>query len=141
MIEFPFPFRLDDGITGGPRARSSQWRDNRRSAAELEQDPRELHLKMAAAVHLPRIIIVACGALGVVFSLTALAPAERPASTAQAGRMTSECAVRDLRVTTLIEVQADAPAMPACILGAAGQDLLGARTCRSDHLADAMASR
>src|SRR5689334_5161846 len=63
MIEFPFPFRLDDGITGELHRHSGQCRDDARL------DPREAHLKAAAAAHLPRILLLACTALGIGFWL------------------------------------------------------------------------
>jgi len=115
MIEFPFPFRLDDGITG-----------DRHAHARLEQDPREVYLRRAAAVHLPRIILVLCAAFGIGVWLIGLA--------------TAECVEREMTMTTLVEVQADAPAFPASVFGAAGLTQPdGQPACLSDRHAEARA--
>ena len=122
-------FQLGDVITGEPHLHHAQWRAAREDLVGLEQHPRG-HLRTAIAIHLPRIILIAWGAAGLLFWLTGLA---------SAGWTTPECARRDLAVLSFIEAHGDAADLPAAALGAAGLAQLDARLmCLADRHAEAL---
>lgn len=127
MTRFSNPFQLGDVISGEPHLHCSQWLSDRGQLARMQHDPRELRLKAAAAIHLPRIILMACSAAAIVLWFVASATAEGPRS---AGRITPECAERDLKVVELLEEHGNSSALPASMLGEAGLAQLDARlTC------------
>jgi hypothetical protein len=130
-------FQLGDVITGEPHLHCSQWLSDRGQLARMQQDPRALRLKAAAAIHLPRMILMACSAAAIVLWFVASSTAEGPQS---AGRITSECAERDLKVVRLLEEHGNASTLPASVLGEAGLAQLDARlTCLSGLQVEALA--
>jgi len=106
-------FQLGDVNTGEPHLYCAGSLTNRRYLSRLERDPRELHLRTAIAVHLPRLTLMACGAAAILFGFVVLARAEASTSTSLAGRITAECAGRDLKVTALVEQHGEAGDLPA----------------------------
>jgi len=135
MTRPPTSFHLGDVITGEPHVHYSQWLADRRTLTRLEQDPREFRLKTAVAMHLPRIMLAACGAAAILLWLVGAAMADSATA-----RFTSECAERDLKVVTLIEEHGDAARVPASVLAEAGLAQLDARlTCLAGRQAEALA--
>lgn len=136
MIRPSVSFQLGDVITGEPHLDYRQRLAVQQHLPRLEQEPRESHLRASVAAHLPRIILIAWGAAGILLWLAGLATAGGPA----AGRTTPECAERDLKVITLIEAQGEAQRLPAAVLAAAGFAQMDARLmCLSGRPAEALA--
>jgi hypothetical protein len=137
MTRLPVSFQLGDVISGEAHLDRSQWLSDRGQIARMQQDPRELRLKAAAAIHLPRIVVIACSAAAIVLWFVASATAEGPQS---AGRITPECAERDLKVVELLEEHGNSSALPGSMLGEAGLAQLDARlTCLSGLPVEALA--
>lgn len=120
-------FRFGDVSTGEPHLYCAASLADRRSLSRPQSDPRETHLRMAIAVHLPRLTLLACSAAAMLLGFVALASAEGAASTSAAERMTIECAGRDLKVTALIEQHGETGDLPANLLGELGLMQLRAR--------------
>jgi hypothetical protein len=130
-------FQLGDVSTGEPHLYCSGSLGDRRYLARLEHDPRELQLRTAIAIHLPRVALISCGAAALFVCLVASARAEAPRSAAWT---TPECAERDLKVTALIEEHGDTSDLPGPALGEIGLAQLDARlTCLSDQKVEALA--
>jgi len=133
-------FHLGDAITGEPHLHCSQSFTDRHSLSRLEQEPREFRLRTTAAIHLPRIILMACGAAAIALLFVGLATAEATNVASPVGQMTAECAERDLKVQALIEQHGDASDLPASVLAEVGLSQLDARlTCLSDRHVEALA--
>jgi hypothetical protein len=119
-------FHLADASTGEPHLYCSGSLTNRHYLSRLERHARELHLRTAIAVHLPRLTLIACGAAAVLFGLVAAAWAEGPAP-APSGQISAECAARDLQAITFIEQRGEAGDLPAAELSRLGFMQLEAR--------------
>jgi hypothetical protein len=113
-------FQFGDVSTGEPHLYCSGSLADRRYLSRLERDPQKLHLRTAIAVHLPRLILMACGSAAILFGFVVLGKAEGPASTSSAGRITAVCAERDLQAITFIEQRGEAGDLPAATLGELG---------------------
>src|SRR5256885_5744514 len=87
-------FALGEVSIGEPHLYCSPSLTDRRYLSRPERDAREFHLRAAAAVHLPRLTLMTCGAAAILFGFLALARAESPTPTFSAGRTTAECARR-----------------------------------------------
>jgi hypothetical protein len=136
MIRPLTSFQLGDVITGEPHLRSP-WLTDCSYLAWLEQEPRELGMRAAAAIHFPHKVFMACSAAAILFCLVGLATAQSPQSI---GRTTPECAERDLKVLTLIEEHGNVSDLPASTLAEAGFAQLDARlTCLSGRHVEALA--
>jgi hypothetical protein len=133
-------FRLGDVSAGEPQLYCSGSLTDRRYLSRPEHDAHEFQLRAAAAVHLPRLTLMACGAAAVLFGFVALARAEGPAPTSSAGQTTAECARRDLATTAFIEQRGEAGDIPSAKLGEIGLMQLEARLrCTSGQEASALA--
>jgi hypothetical protein len=109
-------FQLFDVSTGEPRLYCPGAPADRHYLSRPERDPRELRLRTAIAVHLPRLTLIACGIAAILLSFVALGKAESPASTSLGSRTTAECAARDLKAIELIEQRGEAGDLPAARL-------------------------
>jgi hypothetical protein len=133
-------FQLFDASTGEPHLHCSGSLADRHYLSRLERDPRELHLRTAIAVHLPRFTLMACGAAAILFGFVVLGKAEGPASTSSAGRITAECAERDLQAIAFIEQRGEAADLPSATLAELGFKHLQARVdCAAGQEASALA--
>ena len=65
-------FQFGDISTGEPHLYCSGSLTDRRYLARQERDPRDLHLRAAIAVHLPRLTLMACGAAAIFFGFVVL---------------------------------------------------------------------
>src|SRR3954469_2347884 len=106
-------FQLFDASTGEPHLHCSGSLADRHYLSRLERDPRDLHLRTAIAIHLPRLTLIACGAAAMLFGFVVWGRAEGPGSISSAGRFTAVCAGRDLKVTAFIEQRGSAGGLPA----------------------------
>ncbi len=133
-------FHLGDVSTSEPHLYCSGSLTDHRYLSRREHDARKFHLQAAAALHLPRLTLMACGAAAVLFGFVALARAEGPAPTLSAGRTTAECARRDLATIEFIEQRGDARDLPSAKLGEIGLMQLEARLrCTAEQEASALA--
>ena len=133
-------YQFGDVSTGEPHLYCLESLTDRRYLSRLERDPRELHLRTAIAVHLPRLTLMACGAAAILFGFVILGKAEGPASTNSAGRITAECAERDLQAITFIEQRGEAGDLPATTLGELGlMHMRARRSCTAGQETSALA--
>ena len=119
-------FRLGEVSTGEPHLYCAGALADRHYLSRLQ-------LRTAIAIHLPRLVLMACGATALLFGLVVSTRAEGPAFTA-------DCAARDLKVASFLEQHGEAGDLPAAALGEFGSMHLEARlTCAAGEEARALA--
>jgi hypothetical protein len=133
-------FQLGDVSTGEPHLYCSGWLTDGRYLSRLERESQDVRRRAAIALHLPRLMLMACGVAALLFGLTVSARAEGPTLVPLAGQITAECAARDLQVVSFLEQHGEAGDLSAAALGEFGLMHLEARlSCAAGEEARALA--
>jgi hypothetical protein len=89
-------FQLDEMGTGDPHLYCLGSLTDRRYLLQLQQDPQDLRLRTAIAIHLPRITLMTFGVAGILFCLSGLLIAESSKSASSAHGLSSQVSSRSL---------------------------------------------